>query len=208
MKSNTKVIWTDFGGVLTPPISETFSQFCASQGLDREELVTAMNSVAKKYTVRDALELIDRPVISEQKWIYELNGYLTKKINVASIADIWFSNRGANLPWIEALTELRSPLVRIAMLSNMVPTWDLHWRKMVNPNKLFEHIVLSFQVGYRKPELGIFEVAERVAGVDKNQCILVDDLEENCQGAILAGWRAVHFKGAMTAKEELLSIIE
>ena len=200
-------IWTDFGGVLTPPIADSFSVFCIKLGLDRTELSQAMRQVAQDHCVADPLELLDRPILSEAEWISEINRYLTRKMSLTTLADDWFDQRVPNESWVDVLRDLRTPTVRVGMLSNMVPAWDRHWRKMVAPDELFEHVVLSFEVGFRKPEPEMFNVAASCAGVSADRCILVDDLESNCDGARREGWKAIHFQDAAAAKSELLQIL-
>ena len=91
------------------------------------------------------------------------------------------------------LHEIKAHGVKVGLISNMVPTWDNHWRAMLNEPDLFDDIVLSFEVGYRKPQRGIYDYAAELAGVNPAQCILIDDLARNCEGARAAGWDAIEF---------------
>ncbi len=200
-------IWTDFGGVLTPPISRSLSAFCRTHGLDPVELGRAMRTVALRHGTTDPLEPLDRPLLTEAAWLAELNGEIGAKLSLTSIADAWFNGREANRAWLDVLREQRSERVRVGMLSNMVPAWNDHWRRMVDSDAIFEHVVLSYEVGFRKPESGMFACAASQAGVSASQCVLVDDLLENCEGATAAGWRAVHFQDAQSARKQLLQII-
>lgn len=206
-KPGSWFIWTDFGGVLTPPIADSLAEFCRAHALDQAQLGKAMRTVAQKYGVQDPLEPLDRPLLTEAEWLVELNRELDGALALTTLADAWFNGRATNQAWVDALRELRSPTVRIGMLSNMVPAWDAHWRKMVDADELFEHVVLSFEVGSRKPESDFFAAAAQQAGVSASQCVLVDDLQQNCAGAIGAGWQAVHFQDAASAREELLKLL-
>lgn len=201
-------IWTDFGGVLTPPIAGAMADFCQTHGLDPDDLRRAMGQLAKTYGVADPLELLDRPMISEADWIAGLNAELGGTLALSTLAEAWFDGRATNTAWVEALTDLRSDTVRVGMLSNMVPTWDSHWRKMVDAEALFEHVVLSFEEGSRKPEASFFVAAATQADVRPDRCILVDDLEKNCAGAKAQGWQAVQFRDAASAKAEVLAIMQ
>ncbi|GMU53085.1 MAG: hypothetical protein AMXMBFR33_22310 [Candidatus Xenobia bacterium] len=57
----------------------------------------------------------------------------------------------------------------------------------------FRPCVLSCQVGLRKPEKEIYKLAAQLAKLKPKQCLLVDDREDNCEGARSAGWQAVLF---------------
>jgi putative hydrolase of the HAD superfamily len=200
-------VWTDFGGVLTPPIATSFAALCRRFGLDQVEVSTAMGKIASNHGVDDPLELLDRPLMTERDWICELNGHLNVKLPVETLADVWFDGRATNEAWVEALRQARSKGARIGMLSNMVPAWDLQWRRMVDPAELFEQIILSFEEGARKPEMGIFAAAERRADVSAARCVLVDDLKVNCEAAMRRGWQAIHFADAQSAEAQLNNII-
>jgi putative hydrolase of the HAD superfamily len=89
----------------------------------------------------------------------------------------------------------------------MVPSWDGHWRRMVDVDELFDHVVLSFEVGYRKPAPEMFALASQLAGVEPSECLLVDDLPKNCAGAEAAGWRAIHFTDAPSAAAQLWRVL-
>lgn len=204
---DTWFIWTDFGGVLTPPVANSLVDFCRKHDLDPGDLIRAMGKVADAYGVRDPMELLDRPVLPEAEWITEVNRHLDRKLPLTTLADDWFDQRETNEAWVHVLRGLRSPSVRVGMLSNMVPAWDSHWRRMINTTELFDHVMLSFEVGFRKPEPELFAVASGRAGVSPERCILVDDLEQNCVGAAREGWHAVHFRDAESAEGELLQIL-
>jgi len=206
-KTGPWYIWTDFGGVLTPPIAKQMADFCAKHGLVPSEMMEAMRRVAESYGVVDPLELMDRPMITEAEWLSALDKELGGALSLTTLADAWFDGRDTNEEWVNVLREIRSEDVRVGMLSNMVPTWDKHWRKMVDAETLFDHIVLSFEEGHRKPEPGIFATAAAKAGVPPERCILVDDLEKNCAGALAEGWQAVHFQDVARAKGKLLNIL-
>jgi len=70
---------------------------------------------------------------------------------------------------------------------------------LVPPDGVFDALVMSYQVGVRKPMREIFDHAASVAGVPPEACLLVDDLSANCAGAVSAGWRAVEFKDTRAA---------
>ncbi len=48
-----------------------------------------------------------------------------------------------------------------------------------------------------KPDPRIFTRFCQRFDVDADDCLFVDDLELNCQGARAAGWHAFHFNGAI-----------
>ncbi|WP_432134812.1 MULTISPECIES: HAD family hydrolase [unclassified Streptomyces] len=200
-------VWSDFGGVLTPPLSHTMARFCAAAGLDQQVVARAVATVTARYGTTDIMEPIDTPLVTEEEWLREIGDVLESEhgvtLRLTTMADAWFDGRETNHAWVARLRKQRDRGAFVGMLSNMVPTWDRHWRRMIDPAGLFDEVLLSFEVGHRKPSPGMFELAAARAGVPAERCVLVDDLAHNCAGAEAAGWRAVLFTDADSAGAEL-----
>ncbi|WP_216824937.1 HAD family hydrolase [Roseovarius sp. EL26] len=58
-------------------------------------------------------------------------------------------------------------------------------------------IIYSAQVGVQKPHADFYTYAEKAAGCDAKELLLVDDTHENIDGARKAGWDAVHWRNGM-----------
>ncbi|HEY3607359.1 MAG TPA: HAD family phosphatase [Pseudonocardiaceae bacterium] len=204
---NVSAVWTDFGGVLTPPVADSLAAFCATHGLDRSEFLRAAATVSARYGTSDILEPLDTPLVGEQEWLGYMSEALGRPIHVSSFGEAWFDGRPANQEWIDTLRAVRHQGVGVSMMSNMVPTWDKYWRRMVDADELFDHVVLSFEVGARKPSKEIFSLAAIRAGVRPAECVLIDDVLDNCVGAEAAGWHAIHFVDSGSAAEQLWPLI-
>jgi putative hydrolase of the HAD superfamily len=202
-----RAVWTDFGGVLTPPIGQTLTDFCAKTNVEPQPLVAAMIKVAASYGTDDIMLPIDTPLVSEPEWVAQIAAVLADDhhvtLGVSTLADVWFGDRPANEEWVRRLRQARADGLFVGMLSNMVPAWDVHWRRMVDPAGLFDDVVLSFEVGHRKPGREIFDLAAKRAGIRPEECLFVDDLAKNCDGAVAAGWQAIHFTDTAAAVAEL-----
>ncbi|MCE6996347.1 HAD-IA family hydrolase [Saccharothrix sp. S26] len=188
-------IWTDFGGVLTPPVADDVAVFCARMGMTPEQFIAAEVAVGRRYGV-DAMAPLDTPLITEDEWAAQVQQVLAEEhgveVDLSDFGTKWFTDRSGNPEW-EGWLRAHHGEVFIGLLSNMPPAWDAHWRRLVPPAGLFDELVMSFEVGCRKPSPEIFELAAGLAGAPPEECVLVDDLEKNCEGARAAGWQAVHF---------------
>ena len=95
------------------------------------------------------------------------------------------------LPIVASLSHTRH---RLGVLSN---TCRLHWRHCVNRYRViaesFSVCVLSCDLGAVKPEPEIYRVAAQRAGVHPAEIFFVDDLEDNVNGALAAGFDAVRY---------------
>jgi putative hydrolase of the HAD superfamily len=204
--SDVRAVWTDFGGVLTPPLGHTMSIFCREIGVSTDAFLAAMRTVGDSYGT-DPMAPLDTPLISEEQWAREMEAALLRDhgatADLSDFGDKWFTDRETNERWLATLRRLKADGMFVGMLSNMVPSWDRHWRLMVPPDDLFDDVVLSFEVGSRKPERRLFDLAADRSGVTPQECLLVDDLAANCEGATEAGWQAIHFTDTAAAIERL-----
>jgi len=203
-------IWTDFGGVLTPPVAESVAGFCRDTRLQPAVFQEAMRAVARRHGVSDPMAPLDTPLIDQVTWEQQMAAAVKARTgDIVDLSDFprrWFADRPVNDTWIAQLRAWRRDGRFIGLLSNMPPAWDAHWRRMVAPDGLFDDVVLSFQVACRKPEPAMFALAARRAGLDPAQCVLVDDLPANCAGAVAAGWRSVCFTDARSASAAIADL--
>jgi putative hydrolase of the HAD superfamily len=95
---------------------------------------------------------------------------------------------------IELMRGLRSRGMRMALLTNNVREWEPLWRSMLPVDEIFALVVDSAFVGCRKPEPEIYEITLERLGVAAEQCLFVDDVEDNCAAAGRLGMAAVHFR--------------
>jgi FMN phosphatase YigB (HAD superfamily) len=114
-----------------------------------------------------------------------------------------FSLKTDMLPLITRLTRAGCGL---GILSNTCgPHWD-HLTQVAGYGVLkngFDTIVLSHEVGCRKPEPEIFATAARMAGAAPERIFFTDDIEEHVVAARAAGWDAEVFNSALGLAEAL-----
>ena len=105
------------------------------------------------------------------------------------------------LPVVASLENTRH---RLGILSN---TCGLHWRHCANRYSMvaesFSLHVLSCDVGAAKPDLKIYRVAAERAGVKPAEVFFVDDLEDNVNGALAAGFDAVQYVSTRQLADDL-----
>ena len=88
-----------------------------------------------------------------------------------------------SLPTVAALRERG---IRTALVSNCSHATRPIVEQLGLP-ALFDAVVLSFEIGVRKPEPGIYETALRAIQADPAQAIFVDDQTAYCDGARALG---------------------
>lgn len=97
---------------------------------------------------------------------------------------------------------------RLAMLSN---TDEWHWQACQVMVPAFNHFpkeyqFSSFQMGMSKPDPAIFTETVKRLGVEPDQCVMIDDLVANIQGAAKADLKALIFTDAETLKTHLTAM--
>jgi len=189
--------------VLTAPAIDLLRAFCTRAGLAPEHLVTATWAVARQFGTDDVMEPLDRPLVDEAAWGAMVEQELRERCGVeadmSNFGARWLEGQNANVDWVEELLSLRARGHFVGLLSNMMPTFEPHWRSMTPPGELFDDLVLSYEVGLRKPKPAIFALAAERAGAAPDACLLVDDIAANCEAARMAGWTAVEFTSAARA---------
>ncbi|MBX3163450.1 MAG: YjjG family noncanonical pyrimidine nucleotidase [Bacteroidetes bacterium] len=57
----------------------------------------------------------------------------------------------------------------------------------------FSHIIISEEYNLTKPDEKIFRLAETFANANKHNCVMIgDNFESDIEGAVNAGWEAIH----------------
>ncbi|TCJ31678.1 HAD family hydrolase [Parafrankia sp. BMG5.11] len=189
-----RAVWCDYGGVLSSSIAGSLAQVAAAAGVPTSELVAAIRRVAASFgaTMIEPLEL---GVLSQHEWGLRVTAELapawTPRIDLTRFGDHWYAGRTVNTALFELLDRVRASGVRVGMLTNSVREWEPHRRALAPDVDPFEVTVNSFEVGLRKPDPAIFELAESRFGTPPRACLLIDDLAVNCAAARARGWRAI-----------------
>ncbi len=94
----------------------------------------------------------------------------------------------------------------LLLLSNTTPLHsDWFSRQFSRELAFFDHVVLSHEVGHRKPDPEIFAHCEQLAGLPPENMVLVDDLQDNVQGARDRGWQGVLYHPEVDLSEVFTS---
>lgn len=92
---------------------------------------------------------------------------------------------------VEFCRELRAGGIRTGLLTNNAKEFEDFWRPLLPLDELFDDVVDSSDVGLRKPDPRIYELALGRLGVAASDTVFVDDAPGNVAGAERVGIRAV-----------------
>jgi putative hydrolase of the HAD superfamily len=210
-RSRIEVVISDFGGVLTTPLVQSFMAFQDQTGITTENLGRAMQA-ATEANGQNPLFQMERGEISEEDFLARLTECLEPLLGhrpeMHRFKEIYFEALEPNPPMIDLMRELKAAGYRMAMLTNNVREWEPLWRSMLPVDEIFETVVDSAFVGCRKPESRIYAITLERLGMPADACLFVDDVKVNCEGAERAGIAAVHFQDNEQALAEIRSLLE
>jgi putative hydrolase of the HAD superfamily len=205
-----RAIVSDFGGVLTTPLIQSFMAFQDKTGITTETLGKAMQAATEANGENPLFEM-ERGEITEVAFLDQLTDSLEPLLGhrpeMHRFREIYFEALDINQPMIDLMAELKAEGYRMAMLTNNVREWEPLWRPMLPVDEIFETVVDSGFVGCRKPESRIYELTLERIGEPAEACLFVDDVLVNCEGARKAGLHAVHFQDNEQAIPEIRSAL-
>ncbi|HEY1085956.1 MAG TPA: HAD family phosphatase [Candidatus Saccharimonadales bacterium] len=112
-----------------------------------------------------------------------------------------------NKQLLEYTQQLRTRY-KVGMLSNIGKGAMDQFFAAEERKELFDTVVLSSEIGLTKPHPEIFRLTAERLGVQPGECVMIDDLEENCSGADAAGMQAIHYRTNKQTIRDLAAILE
>jgi putative hydrolase of the HAD superfamily len=204
--SRIEAVITDFGGVLTSPLLDSFVSATQVSGISLEELGKAMAALAERDGVNPLVEL-ETGRITEGEFFARLSDQISdqrgSRVELDGFGEVWFQQLEPNEALIAYMRELRERGYKLAICTNNVREWEARWRAMVPIDEIFDVVVDSAFVGTRKPEPQIYRITLERLGATPEATLFIDDTEVNCDGARELGMTAIRFRRTGQAIEEI-----
>jgi len=204
--SRVEAVISDFGGVLTSPLLDSFVAIQNSSDIPLGALGEALVAVAGRTGVNPLFEL-ETGRMTEAEFLAgldrELTALLGREVHLHDFGRRYFEQLRPNDELIEYMRGLRDRGYKLAICTNNVREWEARWRAMLPVDEIFDLVVDSAFVGARKPERRIYEVTLERLGVAAGDAVFVDDVEINCEAARELGLTAVWFRSTKQAIEEI-----
>lgn len=186
-----RALLLDYGGVLTTSVHGAFEGFCAREALDlqrfREVLGAALRDAASP-AARVEIGALD-PGAFDAEMAALLSAGLAVAIEPKGLVERMFRGVRTEQRMVEGIATIRAKGVPVVLVSN---SWGGATYDPQVIESLFDQVIISGEVGFRKPDPEIFQLAAERAGVDPSGCVFVDDLPLNCEGARAVGMEAIH----------------
>jgi putative hydrolase of the HAD superfamily len=190
----------DFGGVITTSVLQAFEQFGellgAPPGLIRDLL--SHDTTARKLLVEHECGRIDADAFDRgfADRLYA-HGVVAQPQRLSARMQAGLRRDGDTVRLIE---DLRSTGVPIALVSN---AFGRDCYAGFDLDELADVVVISSEVGIRKPSRGIYTIACTRLGIDPLQAVMVDDLQQNLDGAGRLGIAGVLHTDAADTRTQL-----
>ena len=146
----------DYGGVLTSSPFASFRQFCTAEGLDENAILTRLRADA---SARELVMALETGALPEP----DFEARFAAMLGVApdGLIDRLFAHYEPDEPMLAAVARARASGIRTGLISN---SWGTRRYDRALLAELFDGVVISGEVGMRKPAPEIYRLGAERAG--------------------------------------------
>jgi epoxide hydrolase-like predicted phosphatase len=191
----------DWGGVLTTDVFASFRAFCEQEGLDPDEIRRRFRDDP---AARSLLIGLEDGSLPEDEFETRLAAILG--VAPGDLIERLFAGSQPEESMLEAVLRARRGGIRTGLISN---SWGTSRYDRARLSELFDGVVLSGEVGMRKPTPEIYALGAERIGLPAEACVFVDDLPFNLKPAAELGMATVHHRdaaGTVATLERLLGL--
>ena len=185
----------DWGGVLTTNLFESFAAFCDAAGIEPD---TIRRHFREDRDSRRLLIDFETGALSEE----EFEPQFAERLGVPAtgLIDGLFAGSYPDQQMLSAVESIRAAGFRTGLISN---SWGTRRYDRELLGRLFDGVVLSGEVGIRKPAPEIYLMGARSIGLEPPACVFVDDLPFNLPPAAELEMGTIHHTNAPETIAEL-----
>lgn len=202
-----KGLVVDWGGVLTGDMRAAVETWAAGDGVPLDVYVGIMREwMGEPYgaeALLNPVHALERGEMTVPDFEVRLADALTARTGVRYDADGLLGRMFGNFEHAPDMSGLvrraRAAGLRTGLLSN---SWGNDYPRD-GWEEMFDVVVISGEVGMRKPEPRIFEHTLDLLGLRPEQCVFVDDLAHNVAAATALGILGVHHRSYAETLAEL-----
>ena len=178
----------DWGGVLTMPINTAVGGWLKATGVDHKHYGEVVRRWVEPLAGEGSpVHRLERGELPVEEFEHLLSAALARAGSPVEarglIAKMFADLAGYEESMTSLLTRARAAGIRTALLSN---SWGNEYDRS-DWHEMFDAVVISGEVGMRKPERGIFELVLDRIGLPAAECVFVDDMAHNIVAAEQAG---------------------
>jgi putative hydrolase of the HAD superfamily len=207
MTDRPNALIVDWGGVLTSPLDSTIAGWLDAEGIERDSYVRAMRDFRDPELIElnnfDPVAALEKGELRvdrfEELLAAKINEYADSHVPADGLLGRMFAGFAGEPTMVNVVRRAKSAGLKTALLSNswgneyLRDDWDV----------IFDAVVISGEVGMRKPEPEIYRHTLDQLGVKASSAVFVDDLPSNVRGAAQVGIIGVHHRTYEETRREL-----
>jgi putative hydrolase of the HAD superfamily len=171
---------------MTTPITASFTAFCTTEGIEPDAFKNVMSGAAR--VAGSPFAHVETGAITEEQFDEAVANLLSDACGRVIIAKglkrrMFAEVKPDGAMWA-AVGAVGAAGVHTGLLSN---SWGGRDYPLEELRSIFDSIVISGEVGLRKPDPDIYLFAAKQAGVPADMCVFVDDFSVNVEGAEAVG---------------------
>ena len=191
-----RALVVDWGGVLTEPLQVAIAAWAEGDGVPVDDYVAVMREwlgITQGELARDnPVAALERGEIEVPHFEDQLAARLTQRSGRPVAARGLLSRMFAEFTHAPAMSSLVLRAKRAGLLTGLLSnSWGNEYRRE-GWDEMFDAVVISGEVGMRKPEPEIFAHVLELLGVRADETVFVDDLTPNVDAARALGLVAAH----------------
>ena len=190
MASEKQGLLIDWGGVLTTNLFASFSAFCVEEGLEPNMIATTFRTHPEG---RDLVIGLETGTIPEERFEQRLSEMLgiepLQGNRTFPLIERLMAGAKRDEAMCAAVRVARNQGIRTGLVSN---SWGTTRYPRPLLAELFDGIVISGEVGVRKPAPEMYTRGAEAIGLEPGACVFVDDLAFNLTPAAELGMATVH----------------
>ena len=178
----------DWGGVLTMPIHTAIGSWLKATGVDRDHYGAVVGRWVEPSTGEmSPVHQLERGEIAVEEFEHQLSAALATEgstVDAQGLVSTMFADLAIYEDSMTSLvTRAHAAGIRTGLLSN---SWGNAYDRS-DWHEMFDVIVISGEVGMRKPEREIFDLTLDRIGLPAGECVFIDDIARNIAAATQAG---------------------
>ncbi|MEC4614083.1 HAD family hydrolase [Tsukamurella tyrosinosolvens] len=200
----------DYGGVLTEPMRHSIEAWIADEGIEPASFTATL----KAWLGRDAdagspIHRLETGELPEPEFDAAFAAALRTRtgepVHPDGVLRRMFARIQEDPAMWELAEDLRAAGVPVAIVSNSWGGGNLYPRERLAA--LFAPVIISEEVGLRKPDPAIFRLALERLGVPPERAAFIDDATPNVDGAAALGIHAIHHTDPGTTRTALRDLV-
>ena len=199
---------------MTSPIIDTMNAWLSVEQIDRDSYLAVMRSWVVQAYIEDfdgnPIHALERGECTDEEFerllAAELRHVDGQPVRAEKLLERMFAAGVLQADMLELVRSLRQAGLRTALLSNSWGNSGIGYPKHLF-GELFDVVVISAEVGMRKPEERIFRHTAALLGLEPQECVFIDDVEANITAAQAIGLAALHHRESAATLAQLTELI-